>query len=127
MWYNKGFFTAFSLPSRSKSNKYNINIKKDRSKKVTGFRPISSCNISYKFISKLVADRLCLVLRKFIAALQYAFIQNRDIHDNILIASEILSTFSKHRKIKGNMAIKLVMEKVYDRLIGNFLRNILLI
>lgn len=48
-------------------------------------------------------------------SLQGAFIQGRDIHDNILETHEILNAFSRNRKKKSLMAIKLNMEKAYDR------------
>lgn len=85
-------------------------------KRVNDHRPISLYNVSYKFISKLLANRLWTVLPKIISPFQSAFISQRDIHDNLLIAHEILSTFSKKRTKVGYMAIKLDMKKAYDRI-----------
>lgn len=59
--------------------------------------------------------------------LQSASIQNKDIHDDILIAHGILSMFNKNQRSKGYMVIKLDMEKAYHRLIKTLLGNVLLI
>lgn len=47
--------------------------------------------------------------------IQGVFIKGRDIYDNILVAHEILNSFSKKRVKKGFMAIKLDMKKVHDK------------
>lgn len=78
-------------------------------------RPISSCNVSYKFISRLLVNRLRMVPPKLISLLQIVFVPHRDIHDNILIAHETFYAFHKKGE-KQVMAIKLEMEKAYDRL-----------
>lgn len=62
---------------------------------VNHYRPISFCNISYKIISKTLANRLKFVLPKVISPLHGAFIEGREFHDNILVAHEILISFSK--------------------------------
>lgn len=50
-----------------------------------------------------------------ISLLQGALSQGRDIHDNIIVAYEILNSFPKARKNHGLRATKLYMEKSYDR------------
>lgn len=48
--------------------------KKENHFKVNDFRPIIICNVSYKFISKLVANRLRAILPKIISPLQIVFV-----------------------------------------------------
>ena len=80
------------------------------------FRPISLCSTIYKIISKVMAGRLKVVLGKIIHPLQGAFVPERLIQDNVLLAHEVFHSFRKKSGAKGWLAIKLDMEKAYDRL-----------
>ena len=96
-------------------------------KKVTEFRPISLCNVIYKIISKVIANRLKPLLNSIISETQGAFIANRLITDNVLIAFESLHhmTTSCLGK-KSFMALKLNMSKAYDRVEWAFLEKIMI-
>lgn len=66
------------------------------------FKPISLCNTIYKIIAKILPNRLINVIPKLIHSLQGAFIPERDIQDNILIAHEIFHSFRTKQGMDGN-------------------------
>jgi hypothetical protein len=81
----------------------------------TEFTPISLCNVIYKLIFKVLANKLKVVLPEIISCTQSAFIHKRLITDNILAAYETMHTMQTRMWSKvGYMGIKLDMSKAYN-------------
>ncbi|XP_030959107.1 uncharacterized protein LOC115981058 [Quercus lobata] len=68
---------------------------------VTDYRPISLCNMTYKLASKAVANRLKLVLQDIICENQSAFVSERLITNNVLVAHELVNHINRRKKGKN--------------------------
>ena len=93
---------------------------------VNHFLPISLCNTVYKIISKILVSRLRLLLSNLISPCQSTFVPDRWIAENQLVVHELLHSFKK-RKVKGGfVAMKVDLQKAYDRVNWDFLKAVLL-
>lgn len=93
---------------------------------MTDFRPINLCNVMYKIISKVLANRLKQVFPHIISSTQSAFIPGYLIPKNVSVAYETLHTMhSKKKGKKGSIALKLDISKAYDRVEWSFLQGIM--
>ncbi|KAL4289665.1 hypothetical protein GQ457_14G015680 [Hibiscus cannabinus] len=88
-------------------------------------KPISLCTVIYKIISKVLVNRMKTIIPCCISSNQAAFIQDRNITDNILIAHELIQTLHTGSTKLLRELIKLDMEKAFDRVEWNFLEQVL--
>ena len=66
--------------------------KKDFPKYLEDYRPISLCNLTYKVVTKIIAQRFRNVLSKIISKEQFGFMEDHQIHEAIGVAHEGLHT-----------------------------------
>ena len=109
-------------------NKTNIALipKTNNPKRMTDFRPINLCNVIYKLIYKTLANCLKVFLPLIITENQSAFIADRLITDNVLIAYELVHYLKHKREGKDCfMATKLDMSKAFDRVEWGFIEGVM--
>lgn len=93
---------------------------------ISQFRPISLCRFNYKIVSKVLANRLQPFIHDLTSEQQSAFIPGRQIHDNVVVAHEVFH-FLKRKKLgkKGYVAVKVDLNKAYDRICWDFLFQVM--
>ena len=75
---------------------------------LSDYRPKSCCNLIYKFISKVISNRLQQVIGELVSSNQCAFLAGRNISYCTLLAYEMIRNFKKknwHQSLpKGRFA-----------------------
>ncbi|XP_039125466.1 uncharacterized protein LOC120261592 [Dioscorea cayenensis subsp. rotundata] len=108
------FFTNSTMPNSWGKSYIALIPKKDSPLYVTDYRPISLCNVCFKIISKILANRLKLVLPNLIGREQAGFVSGRCPFDNIIALQEAAHTIESDCKNPPRMLIKIDIEKAYD-------------
>lgn len=80
------------------------------------YRPISLCNVIYKIDTNIIATRLKKHMSLLVAPNQCSFVTGRHNSDNVVIAQEVFHLMRTKKGNKGFIAIKVDLEKAYDKL-----------
>lgn len=92
---------------------------------ISQFRPIKLCNTVYKVVSKTLVHKIKEILPQVISKNQSSFVPGRHIINNIVVAQEIIHSMRYQKGKKAFMALKIDLEKAYDRLRWSFIRETL--
>lgn len=110
------FFDGGTLDARLNQTLIALIPKTEHPQVMKDFRPISLCSTVYKVITKIIASRLKPAMPILTGPQQSSFIAGRNITDNIIIAQEVIHTMNRTKGRKGYLAIKVDLEKAFDRI-----------
>ncbi|PKU86233.1 integrator complex subunit 11 [Dendrobium catenatum] len=108
------------MPNGVKATALAIIPKHKNATAISEYRPIASCNVIYKIIAKVLAERLKPVMNLIVKDNQAGFVKSRVSTDNILLANEILC-FAGKRRNYNTFCAKLDIKKVFDSVSRKFL------
>lgn len=96
--------------------------KTDNPQSFKDFRPISLSNVSYKIISKVICQKIKIPLNRLIHPQQSAFLKDRLITNNILLAADLMHHIHSSKSKRNHLAaLKIDFSKAFDRLSRQFL------
>eukprot|EP00253_Pinus_taeda_P025694 PITA_25694 len=98
--------------------------KEEESNTLEKFRPIALCNVIYKVISKVIANRLKPLLPLLISPEQSGYVEGRQILDGIILSHEIIHSL-KYSK-QASMILKLDLSKAFDKLSWTYIQKMLI-
>ncbi|GAU24827.1 hypothetical protein TSUD_157400 [Trifolium subterraneum] len=120
-WLERGYF-----PTSLNETNMCLIPKCDNPTSMKDLRPISLCNVLYKMIAKVLANRLRCCIDKCVSQEQSAFVEGRSILDNALIATKVIHALK--RKTQGRkceLTLKIDISKAYDKVDWGFLRRVM--
>ena len=79
---------------------------KERPQKISDLKPIALCNVMYKILAKVLANRPKQVLPLIFSESQSAFIPGRLLTDSAMIAFEIVRYLKRNRQGKNELAAR---------------------
>ena len=116
----RDFFDSAVLPEGWNHTQLSLIPKIPNPVRMQDMRPISLCAVQYKIISKILCNRLKVILPEVVSETQGAFVAGRLISDNIIIAHETINSLRTCDRVADH---KLICLKLMIALSGRFLRH----
>ena len=91
---------------------------------MTDYRTIVCCNTLYKCISKMLCDRLRMVLPHIVHPNHSAFIEGRLIGHNIMICQDLVRLYQR-KWVSPRCLLKIDLKKAYDSVLWRFIDQLL--
>ncbi|KAL3512827.1 hypothetical protein ACH5RR_025544 [Cinchona calisaya] len=85
------------------------------------YRLIALCSSIYKILTRVIVNRIRLIMFKIISPHPTSFIPRRRGTNNVVLVQELMFRLRKFKGVRGAYAIKLELEKTYDNLEWNFI------
>ncbi|XP_026428320.1 uncharacterized protein LOC113324214 [Papaver somniferum] len=98
--------------------------KTQNAKKPNQFRPIGLSNFSFKVFTKILSTRMSGLMSKLVSSQQAAYIKGRNIHEQVMLASELVNEM-RHKRRGGNVGMELDISQAYDSVNWSFLFQVL--
>ena len=121
----KHIFSLGKIPDYLNKTLITLIPKYSNPKSIGNYRPISLCNSIYKVVTKIIMACLRPKIPDLVSPLQTTFVSGRNRVDNAIIVQELIHSMSKKKGGSGVMAIKIDLEKAYNRLEWSFIRDTL--
>lgn len=90
---------------------------------VVDFRPIACTNVVYKVITKIITNRMALLLGEIINPAQSAFVKGKNLSDNYLVDHVMVRRYER-TQLALRCMVKINLQKAYDSISWYFLREV---
>ncbi|KAL1219679.1 Secreted RxLR effector protein 78 [Cardamine amara subsp. amara] len=107
------FFSSFFMPTCLNSTSLILIPKRPDAEELKDFRPISCLNTLYKLISRMLSDRLKRILPDIILPNHTAFVKDRLLLENVLLASEVIQGYHLS-SLSPRITLKVDISKAFD-------------
>ncbi|KAI0515995.1 hypothetical protein KFK09_008666 [Dendrobium nobile] len=112
------FFNKCYMPNGVKATALAIIPKHKNAADISDYRPIALCNVLYKIMAKVLAERMKPFMNLIVLDNQAGFVKKRVSTDNILLANDILSYAAK-KSACNYFCAKLDIKKAFDSVSRN--------